>query len=333
MLAALVGVFGFGASTIALAEENEGAGVADPSEYGDRVEVNSNGMKAVTADMMPEGTYSIAVDTDSGMFNVVDCQLTIQDGAMSAVLTLGGNGYEALFMGTGAEAIEAGPDATSPAVVVDGKYTYTVSVPALNQELDCAAFSKKKQKWYDHTIMFDASTLGTDVLPASSYASDAPADLFALGAVTALEDGEYRMNVAMEGGSGRASVSSPALVTVKDGQAIATIEWSSEFYDYMVVDGYKYLQTNTEGNSTFTIPVKWFDDPFPIVADTTRMGAPHEIEYTLAFDQDSAVAGGAAAGGIPVVPIVIAVAVVVVAVVVVVVVMRSRKAKAQGGTQ
>ena len=47
---------------------------------------------------------------------------------------------------------------------------------------------------------------------------------------------------------------SPAALTVADGRMTATIVWSSSNYDYMLVDGEKYLPTNTEGNSTFEIP-------------------------------------------------------------------------------
>ncbi len=61
---------------------------------------------------------------------------------------------------------------------------------------------------------------------------------------TSLEDGEYTANVKLEGGSGRASVDSEAKIKVTDGQAYATIVWSSSHYDYMLVDGQKYENEN-----------------------------------------------------------------------------------------
>ena len=97
------------------------------------------------------------------------------------------------------------------------------------------------------------------------------------------QDGTYQMEVELWGGSGRASVTSPAKVEIKDGKAVATLEWSSPNYDYMVVDGEKYLPVNTEGNSVFQIPVEAFDQDIAVIADTVAMSTPHEIEYTLNF--------------------------------------------------
>ena len=97
------------------------------------------------------------------------------------------------------------------------------------------------------------------------------------------QDGTYQMEVELLGGSGRASVTSPAEVEIKDGKAVATLEWSSPNYDYMVVDGEKYLPVNTEGNSVFQIPVEAFDQDIAVIADTVAMSTPHEIEYTLNF--------------------------------------------------
>ena len=97
------------------------------------------------------------------------------------------------------------------------------------------------------------------------------------------QDGTYQMEVELLGGSGRASVTSPAKVEIKDGKAVATLEWSSPNYDYMVVDGEKYLPVNTEGNSVFRIPVEAFDRDITVIADTVAMSTPHEIEYTLNF--------------------------------------------------
>ena len=101
-------------------------------------------------------------------------------------------------------------------------------------------------------------------------------------------DGEYSIQVDLEGGSGKASVTSPTILTVEDGKAYAQIQWSSSNYDYMIVDGEKYLPTNEEGmNSVFEIPVLFMDEAMPVIADTTAMGAPHEIDYNLTFYSDS----------------------------------------------
>ena len=99
-----------------------------------------------------------------------------------------------------------------------------------------------------------------------------------------LEDGTYIADGTLEGGSGRATISSPVELTVKDGQMTARIEFSSPYYDYMVVDGEKYEPENTEGNSQFTVPMAGFDAGVPVTADTVAMSEPHEIDYEIVLD-------------------------------------------------
>ena len=76
-------------------------------------------------------------------------------------------------------------------------------------------------------------------------------------------------------------------MTVTDGQAIATLKWSSPNYDYMIVDGEKYLPVNTEGDSVFEVPVLMFDEPVVVIGDTVAMSKPYEVEYTLTFHSDT----------------------------------------------
>ncbi|MDO4633639.1 MAG: hypothetical protein Q4B01_07270 [Eubacteriales bacterium] len=103
-----------------------------------------------------------------------------------------------------------------------------------------------------------------------------------------LADGEYSVNADLSGGSGKAYVSSPMIMIVQDGHAYAQLQWSSENYDYMIVNDRKYEPVNTEGNSVFRpIPISAFDQEVPVIADTTAMGAPHEINYTLFFYSES----------------------------------------------
>ena len=108
------------------------------------------------------------------------------------------------------------------------------------------------------------------------------------GIETDLEDGEYSIQVDLEGGSGKASVSSPTLMLVKNGRMYAELQWSSSNYDYMIVDGEKFQNESEEGrNSVFTIPVTALDDKMEVIADTLAMGAPHEIDYTLTYYEAS----------------------------------------------
>lgn len=103
-----------------------------------------------------------------------------------------------------------------------------------------------------------------------------------------LEDGEYSIGVSMTGGSGKAAVVSPSLLVVKGHKAYAKIQWSSSNYDYMIVDGVKYLNMSDEGvNSVFEIPITVMDKPMDVIADTTAMGTPYEVSYTLTFSSES----------------------------------------------
>ena len=102
------------------------------------------------------------------------------------------------------------------------------------------------------------------------------------------KDGTYSIQVSLTGGSGRASVSSPTWLIVKDHKAYARLLWSSSYYDYMIVGGKKFYNESEEGgNSTFTIPITAMDVPMQVVGDTTAMGDPIEIEYKLTFYEGS----------------------------------------------
>ena len=103
-----------------------------------------------------------------------------------------------------------------------------------------------------------------------------------------LTDGEYAIDVTMTGGSGKATIQSPTLLTLNDGIAYATITWSSSNYDYMIVDGQKYLNESEEdANSRFMIPIADLTQDVPVIADTLAMGTPHEVQYVLTFDPAS----------------------------------------------
>lgn len=102
-----------------------------------------------------------------------------------------------------------------------------------------------------------------------------------------LEDGNYAVELTFEGGSGKAEILTPAAMTVSGGTATAVLQWNSPNYDYMIVDGEKYLPVNAEGNSVFEIPVRIFDEPINVIGDTVAMSTPHEVEYTLTFHSDT----------------------------------------------
>ncbi len=119
----------------------------------------------ITADKLNDGTYDIEVTSSSNMFKVVGAKLTVADGGMSCVLTLSGTGYGKLFMGTGEAAAVADEASFIPYVEdAEGKYTYTVPVEALDKDTDCAAWSIKKEQWYDRVLVFESSSLPAGAL-------------------------------------------------------------------------------------------------------------------------------------------------------------------------
>lgn len=230
----------------------------------------------LTAADIRDGSYEITVDSSSTMFNITKCMLNVSNGKMTAVMTMHGKGYLYLFMGKGDDAVESGyiPFVEDP----EGAHTFTVPVEALDVPVDCAAFSKNREKWYDRTLVFRS-----DLIPAECFADGVLKTPASLG----LSDGEYTVDVTLSGGSGRASVQSPAKLTVSGGAASAEVVWSSSNYDYMRIGEEKFLPVNTEGNSTFVIPVSCFDREITVYADTIAMSEPHEIEYRLTFDSAS----------------------------------------------
>lgn len=100
---------------------------------------------------------------------------------------------------------------------------------------------------------------------------------------TEITDGTYTIEAALSGGSGRASVASPAQLVIAGEQMTATIVWSSPYYEYMIVDGVRYDPIQTEGNSTFALPVE-LDVDMAVSACTIAMSEPHLVDYTLHFD-------------------------------------------------
>ena len=254
-----------------------GAAVSQKSEGSERV--------AVSGGQVKDGQYEIDVESDSSMFRVVKAVLTVKDSDMSAVMTLSGTGYGKLFMGTAEEAASAESSDYIPFEEdEDGAYTYEVPVEALNQEVKCAAWSTKKEQWYDRNIIFLSERIPEENILTQAAQEGSAASGF--------PDGTYSVGVTLSGGGGKASVKSPAELIVKDGCATVRIEWSSPNYDYMIVDGVQYTPVNEDGNSVFEIPVNVFDEEFSVIADTTAMGTPHEIEYTLKIDSSGIASEG-----------------------------------------
>ncbi len=237
-------------------------------------------------EVLPDGVYTAEFDTDNSMFRVSEaCEgrgtLTVENGEMTIHISLGSKNIVNLYPGLAEDAKKDGAELLEPTVdsvtysdgLTEEVYGFDVPVPALDEEFDLALIGTKGT-WYDHKVIV------SDPQPLSDETAQTESTL-------ALEDGSYTIELAFEGGSGKAEVLSPATVTVSGETVTATIQWNSPNYDYMLVDGEKYLPVNTEGDSVFEIPVLIFDEPMDVIGDTVAMSTPHEVEYTLTFHSDT----------------------------------------------
>ena len=233
---------------------------------------------------LPDGVYTAEFSTDSSMFHVSEAcdgkgTLTVKAGVMTIHISLGSKKILNLYPGLAEDAAKDGAVLLEPTTdtvtysdgMTEEVYGFDVPVPAIGEEFDLALIGTKG-KWYDHKVK------------VSDPVAEGAADTFDLSAV---EDGSYTIELTMEGGSGRASIQSPAQLAIADGAATATLEWSSPNYDYMLVNGEKYLPVNTEGNSVFEVPVEALDAPLTMIGDTVAMSTPHEVEYTVTFHSET----------------------------------------------
>lgn len=253
------------AENVTQTEDAAEAQTADESE-------NGGESAAESKPELPDGVYTAEFSTDSSMFHVSEAcdgkgTLTVEDGKMTIHISLGSKKIVNLYPGLAADAQKEGADILEPTVDTvtysDG-FTeevngFDVPVPVLEQEFDLALLGKKG-KWYDHKVIVSNPVA---------------------------QDGAYTMEITFEGGSGKAKILSPVTVAVKDQTATATLQWDSPNYDYMIVDGEKYLPVNPEGDSVFEVPVPAFDEPVTVIGDTVAMSKPHEVEYTLTFHSDT----------------------------------------------
>lgn len=249
-----------------------GRGNAPLNQESTETFVSSESTESVAA-ALPDGVYSADFKTDGSMFHVNEAHhgkgtLTVEDGRMTIHISLPSKNTVNLFPGTAEEAQKEGAVLLQPTTdtvtyddgATEEVYGFDVPVPYLDAEFDCALIGTKG-KWYDHKVSVS-------------------------NAVRTAADGDYSMAVTMTGGSGRASIDSPATVTVRDGAYTARIVWSSPHYEYMLVDGVQYDPVNTEGNSAFLIPIVP-DTDITVQALTTAMSEPHLIEYVLHFDSST----------------------------------------------
>ena len=237
---------------------------------------------------LPDGVYTAEFSTDSSMFHVSEAcdgkgTLTVKDGVMTIHISLGSKKILNLYPGLAEDAAKDGAVLLEPTTdtvtysdgMTEEVYGFDVPVPVIGEEFDLALIGTKG-KWYDHKVK-----VSDPVAEDSREAANGSYDM------STLTDGSYTIELTMEGGSGRASIQSPAQLAITAGAATATLEWSSPNYDYMLVNGEKYLPVNTEGNSVFEVPVEALDAPLTMIGDTVAMSTPHEVEYTVTFHSET----------------------------------------------
>ena len=281
-------------STKSAAQETENTQEKTEDAKTDKESEDAKADDTAKGDVLEDGVYTAEFDTDSSMFHVNEANdgkgtLTVKDGKMTIHVSLNSKKIVNLFVGTAEDAQKDGAEILEPTTdtvtysdgMTDEVYGFDIPVPALDEEFDVALIGTKN-KWYDHKVKVTNPEKKADASVETTEDTEK---------VTAedlkLADGDYTAEVKMEGGSGKASVTSPAKFTVKDGEVTASVEWSSPYYDYMLIGEDKYEPVNKDGNSVFEIPVDGFDYPMEVVADTVAMSTPHEIEYTLQFDSAS----------------------------------------------
>lgn len=242
------------------------------------------------SDALPDGVYMAEFVTDSGMFHVNEAcdgkgTLTVENGTMILHVSLVSKKIQNLFVGTAEDAQKEGAELLAPTLDTvtysDGMsevvHGFDIPVQAIGEDFALALIGEKGT-WYDHTVSVQNPEPYEQEIPDTSTESTETSTL------VTLEDGVYTCAVTLEGGTGRASVQSPAVLTVQDGVMTAELIWSSNHYDYMIVNEETLLPDSTKEHSIFTIPVAELDAPLTVIADTTAMSQPHEVEYTLTFD-------------------------------------------------
>lgn len=268
--------------------ESSAAEAEEETEEADEASPEESSAEAASIDL-EDGVYDAEFNTDSSMFHVNEANeglgtLTVEDGSAVIHISLVSKNIVNLYLGLAEDAQKDGAVLLEPTVdtvtysdgYTEEVYGFDVPVPVLDEEFDLAILGEKG-KWYDHKV-----SVSNPEKADASVSMNAPEAVF-----IEMEDGEYAIDVEMTGGSGKAAVSSPATLIVRDGRAYARIEWSSSHYDYMKIGTEKYLPVNDGGNSVFEIPITVFDEPMDVIGDTTAMSTPHEVEYTLNFHADS----------------------------------------------
>lgn len=273
---------------------------------------------------LADGTYKVKADTDDRMFYIYTnsknqklAYLKKKGDKMTVTITLTGQGYDYLYLGTTKEAAKAGKSKWTKFKNISGYYTYTFSISKLDTKLQIASHSKNRNKWYQHTIIFyskgavkvksNASYVPSDKDKdkktqkkpkndhkkdrVSKSTADSGKSTSAVNNGTNLKDGVYTPDkFSWSGGTGRLAYIDCSKITVTGGKAYATIVFGSSGYDLVKASGRTYARSGG-GLSTFVIPVK-LNANNTIVGRTVAMSQPHWITYSIYVYSSAAASAG-----------------------------------------
>lgn len=220
-----------------------------------------------------DGIYSTTAETGASMFKVVGVKLTVKNGKMSAVITLSGEGYDYLYMGTATDAATHTGNwikySGSAAYTLDGETktgrTYEIPVSALDTPLTIASHSERQKKWYDRTVTISSKNLKkTGDIPAEGTPADG---IYSTSAVT---------------GAAMFKVVGTKL-TVKNGKMTALITLSGIGYDYL------YMGTGADAANHTDQWIKYKGTATYTLDGVTKTGRTYEIPVS-ALDKPITVA-------------------------------------------
>ena len=235
-----------------------------------------------TVELIDGASYKVTAETGADMFKVVDCTLvSTKDKGMEAVITLSKQGYDYLYMGKAEEAAKADKNNWIPFNEVNGKYTYTIPVKALNTGIEVASHSKKYNKWYDRTITFKSEGMQFQGLKEGTYeyVKDATNQVYTV----TTDPGKFSVTEAT---LSKTAEGMKAKVTLKGTGYDALYLGSKE--DAENDDGKNWIascETKGEGENqqyVFEIPVSALNTSIPIATHGTK--SKKWFNHTITFN-------------------------------------------------
>lgn len=252
---------------LALAACAGGAPPEESGEAGSVPESSAGESGAAEEGSVPDGLYSIGVNSSAEMFRVVRCVLHVRDGKMTAVLTMSGLGYGYLYPGTGAEADAVPQSEWIPCVLdEDGAHTFALPIGALDTDMAVASWSIKYAKWYDRTLRFLSGNLQPyNLVP---------------------KDGVYTVNVESDGPEITACV-----LSVRDGVTTAALTVADADCDALFAGAAAEAALPAE-ELRFTVEIPSLDKDVAVAFHSAGSGV--WADHTLYFDSAALAAYNAA---------------------------------------